>query len=202
MSGIKAVIFDVGGVLHASNSALEEDIFGDLGVGLESLERIRRREILPLVSGEIDEQEFWRNVSAAYGTRPVDASENLLGTPFKAAIRSHDAMRKLAERLREGGVQTAILSNTIEPHARALRYVGMYDGFDHVVLSYEVGMRKPDSEIYHYTLKLLDVEPHEAIFIDDDPVNIDAAEAAGVHGIVYTSERDALDTVHSLVPLR
>jgi FMN phosphatase YigB (HAD superfamily) len=47
-------------------------------------------------------------------------------------------------------------------------------------------MRKPNREFYDLALKSLEIEPHEAIFIDDRQENIDAAKKIGMKGILFT----------------
>ena len=72
-----------------------------------------------------------------------------LSTPelLTETIVPHADVIALVSNLRKLGLKLAILSNTIEPHAKALRALGLYDGFDKVFLSHEVGMHKPDADI-------------------------------------------------------
>lgn len=81
-----------------------------------------------------------------------------------------------------------LLSNTNDMHARWYRrqFAGTLRHFDGLVLSHEVGMRKPRAGIYEHCLRLMDCRPAECVFIDDIPANIVAARACGWHGIVYT----------------
>lgn len=57
--------------------------------------------------------------------------------------------------------------------------------FTAVVIAGEIGMVKPSLEIFDYTLRQLGVQPAEAIFVDDDPANVQGAEAAGIKSIVF-----------------
>ena len=59
--------------------------------------------------------------------------------------------------------------------------------FDSQTLSGVVGFSKPEREIYQIALDSLDVQPDEAIYVDDIPHYANAAEALGLHGIAYTS---------------
>ena len=77
----------------------------------------------------------------------------------------------------EGKIPMAVLSNTIHDHAENLRSRGVYDLFNPCVLSCEVGMRKPESRIYHAVCELLNAPPERCLFIDDLQVNIKAARA-------------------------
>ncbi|HWG41203.1 MAG TPA: HAD-IA family hydrolase, partial [Gemmataceae bacterium] len=57
--------------------------------------------------------------------------------------------------------------------------------FDALVLSHEVGLRKPCADIYTHCHKLADGQPSQCLFIDDLSANIEAARACGWQGIVY-----------------
>jgi putative hydrolase of the HAD superfamily len=199
MSKIEAIIFDVGGVLHESNSAMDDDLFQELGINNDTLSAIRASEMPLLGSGELDEREFWDKVHANYGVRPVATDENLLGRAFGEAIEPHTPILELAKELGESGIKLAILSNTIEPHAKALKEKGIYSGFDYVFLSHELGMRKPDPAIYEHTLEALKTTPEATIFVDDDPANVEVAESLGINGVVYTDADSVIEKIRAII---
>ncbi len=91
------------------------------------------------------------------------------------------AMYDLIRGLRAKGLLTALLSNSWGDagYPRA----DFPSLFDAVVISHEVGMRKPEARIFAHTAQLLGVAPAECVFIDDIAANITAAEAAGMTGI-------------------
>src|SRR3954470_24430950 len=81
-----------------------------------------------------------------------------------------------------------LLSNTSDLHARQFlaQFRATLDHFDAVVLSHEVGARKPDPRIYaECRRRPAGPPPAECLFIDDLPSNVEAARACGWHGIVY-----------------
>ncbi len=80
-----------------------------------------------------------------------------------------------------------LLSNTNELHAVHFRrqFADTLAHFDTLVLSHEIGMRKPCPDIYAHCCRLGGSSPSQCVFIDDLPANIDAARACGWHGIVY-----------------
>jgi putative hydrolase of the HAD superfamily len=199
MSKIEAVIFDAGGVLHESNSVVTDDLVRELGLEQQALKSIWAKQIPLLGSGNIDEAEFWRQVSHEHGIRQVEVSENLLGRAFTEALKSHAPVLELIKELGSNGVKLAVLSNTIEPHAKALREAGLYDGFDYLFLSHEVGIRKPDVAIYERALAELGTKPEATIFVDDDPENVEAAEALGIKGVVFSDTERVVAELRLLV---
>lgn len=199
MTKIKAILFDAGGVLHESNTAMDDDLLAEPGITSEMLEQIRTTHMALLGSGAIDEAEFWRRITKEYSLRDVSVEENLLGRAFAKALVPHASITEFIRELRTGGYKLAVLSNTIEAHAVVLRRAGVYDGFDAVILSHEVGMLKPDPAIYTYTLGVLGVQPEEAIFIDDLRENVEAAEKLGIHGVVYTDASDVMSATRRLL---
>lgn len=97
-----------------------------------------------------------------------------VGQPIKA-------MYDLIRGLRANGLRTALLSNSWGDagYPRA----DFPSLFDAVVISHEVGMRKPEARIFAHTAQILGVPPADCVFIDDIAANIAAAEAAGMTGI-------------------
>ncbi|MHA1689699.1 MAG: HAD-IA family hydrolase [Promethearchaeota archaeon] len=65
-------------------------------------------------------------------------------------------------------------------HAKSNELKGFFELFDHVFLSYELSMRKPEIEKYKYVLKKLNAKPEECIFIDDKLVNLVPARKLGI----------------------
>ena len=96
------------------------------------------------------------------------------------------------ERLRAGGITLALLSNTMRTPGATLRQLlarfGLLDSFAHLTFSDEVGVRKPDPEIFALTLRALGVPPGEAVHVGDDAVlDVHGARAAGLRSVQVTS---------------
>jgi putative hydrolase of the HAD superfamily len=90
--------------------------------------------------------------------------------------------------LKERGLKTAILSNMGDAvHASVERAFDWILRFDVLVWSYQLGIAKPDPELYHHTLAELGVQPGETLFIDDKLPNIEAAQALGIQAIQFSS---------------
>ena len=110
---------------------------------------------------------------------------------------------ELVHHLKAAGFRLGVLTNNVREF-RDLWWpmLDFANIFDDVVDSHEVGMRKPNRAIYELTLSRLGVEAQRAAFLDDAQSNVDAASAAGIHGIwVDIDPTDAVQRVRQLANL-
>ncbi|HEM6891004.1 TPA: glucose-1-phosphatase [Providencia rettgeri] len=96
----------------------------------------------------------------------------------------------IMERLREQGHRVVVLSNTNRLHLDYWpeHYPEIAASSDFLYLSQDLGMRKPDPEIYEYVLQSEEFDAADAIFFDDVEENVKAAEALGIRSIHVTSK--------------
>jgi epoxide hydrolase-like predicted phosphatase len=108
-----------------------------------------------------------------------------------------ETMLALFRRLHAAGVPTGLLSNSwgSDSYPREL----FPDLFDAVVISGEVGMRKPESRIFRHAAVALGLEPAECIFVDDIQANITAAEEVGFTGVLHTDSGETATRVAELL---
>ena len=113
-----------------------------------------------------------------------------------AGSRMDESMLDLFRRLHATGVPTGLLSNS---------WGGSYphelfpDLFDAVVISADVGMRKPEPRIFLHAAELLGLPPAECVFIDDIEQNIAAAEVLGFTGVLHTDTQATAERVAELL---
>ena len=188
-----AVVFDYGGVL---TSPVRNSIAAWLkrdGIDPASFSRtlkawmsrsapegtpIHRLEIGELTAAQFDALLAAELVATDGG--PV-APDGLLQALF-AEMRPDPLMFDLVEKLKSAGVRVALLSNSWGNTYPREQIDAL---FDPVVISGEVGMRKPNPEIFAHTLKLLGVKPGEVVFIDDAVANIEGARWAGLRTVLH-----------------
>jgi len=200
MTGEVAVLFDFGGVFVASPFAAAEEGAIRLGIPLDDLfeivfgsydrdddhpwHRLERGEItLAVASREI------RDRSTAAGYAPVEPLDVLAAMASGSGVR--DFMVDLVREVREAGHRTGIVTNNVAEFREFWRPMLPLDElFDDVVDSSEVGVRKPNSEIYRLACERLGVEPASTWFIDDYEGNVIGARAAGLSAVCcgYTVE--------------
>jgi putative hydrolase of the HAD superfamily len=138
-----------------------------------------------LERGECSGADFERLLAARLVRTDGGAvvAEGLLRRMFAASVPvpgMYDTIRAL----RSAGFSTSLLSNSwgCDEYPRA-DFPGL---FDTVVLSGEVGMRKPEEQIFLHAAETLGLAPQECVFIDDIEANVAAAVACGMTGVHHT----------------
>ena len=98
-------------------------------------------------------------------------------------------------------MRTALVTNNVVEFGEGWRSLVPVDElFDAVVDSCHAGVRKPDPRIYQLALDAVDATPEAAVFLDDHPANVAAAEALGIRGIVVGQDRlAAFDRLEELL---
>ena len=184
---LKAIIFDVGGVLIRTHSRvgrekwaarfeLDSWDFEDLVFNGESG---RAAQL-----GQKSEADHWQWLGRHFELSEADLGE--MHRDFFAGDAMNEPLVGYVQRLRQAGYKTGILSNYGD-HARQLwrEVFPFIDHFDAVVISAEVGMMKPGPKIYHLAAKSVGVAATEALFIDDFAHNIEAARKEGMQTVHY-----------------
>lgn len=149
-----------------------------------------------LERGEVDTREFERQLASLLRCThggPVVA-EGLIERMFCDFDPVHE-MYELLRDARGDGASTALLSNS---WGNCYPREHFDTAFDAVVISGEVGMRKPEHRIYLHTCERLGLRPEECVFIDDLEHNVRVAEELGMAGILHT---DVESTRAKLEPL-
>jgi len=153
-----------------------------------------------LERGECTTGEFERLLAARIARRDgvQVLAEGLLTRMFAGSIPA-DSMYEAVRAIRAAGLRTGLLSNSwgMADYPRHL----FPDMFDVVVISAEVGMRKPEERIFRHATGLLGLDPGECVFVDDVQVNVAAAEALGITAILHTDPVATLARLGGLLGL-
>jgi epoxide hydrolase-like predicted phosphatase len=145
-----------------------------------------------LETGEIEPAEFERRFGARLG---VAETEGLIERMFAAVGPDEDVIAAVRS-ARDAGVRTGLISNSwgtsiYDPDALE----GM---FDEIVISGDVGLHKPQPQIYQLAADRLGVAPEECVFVDDLRENVRGAEEVGMTAVLH---RDTAATVARLEEL-
>jgi epoxide hydrolase-like predicted phosphatase len=147
------------------------------------------------LSGPDFEQLLARELRTADG-RPVTPAGIL--TRMFAGFRPAPTMVDVVRRVRAAGHPTALLSNSW-----GLDYdrAAWGDLFDVTVISGEVGMRKPEPEIYLLTAERLGIPPSACVFVDDLGPNVTGAVKVGMVGVRHVSDEQTVAELEVLLGL-
>ncbi len=193
-----AVLFDFGGVLttpvwdsfaaFCEKEGLDPATIKDLfRTDPEALALLRKLE-----TGEMKEDEFESRFGAKLG---LEDHPHLIDSMF-AGMVPHEEMVGAVRELRAAGTTTALVSNSwsTNHYDRDL----LAELFDTVLISGEVGLHKPEPEIYLRAAEEAGVEPAACLFVDDLRENCEGAEAVGMTAIRH---RHAGETIPKLAEL-
>lgn len=196
LSKPRAVVFDFGGVLcfHPTEDRFERiaRVFG-----------ISTTELLPLFwakradydAAKLDARAYWSDVAKNAGVAFDEAQlPALIRYEIELWNDFDERILSWAAHLKAQGIGTGILSNLPYVLGEELRVTpGFLDPFDQVTFSYELGLIKPQAEIYRDALRGLDVAPGEVLFLDDRRDNVEGACAVGMLGELYSTWEEFLD---------
>jgi len=197
---IQALILDYGGVISLPQNrenidfiveSLKQDyddfiqVYYDLRGGYDS--------------GQLSGQEFWLKVLEHYGLNPngFDLDRFIREDVNSWTHLNQPILRFIAEN-RTRIPKLAMISNMVTDTLVYMRkhydWLGL---FDELVFSCELGVNKPEREIYDICLQKLKVSPQECLFVDDSANNIKGAQAAGMHCIQFESYQQFMNELQA-----
>lgn len=191
---IKAVIFDVGGVLvrtiDQGGRRMWEQRLGLQPGGAETI--VLNSEMGHRAQrGEITNQALWEWVGEYLNLGP---DLQTFRSDFWRGDAVDEHLVKLIRKLRKHH-KVAVLSNATDALIETLSFYGLSDEFDLIVGSAYEGIMKPDPRIYLRLLEKMSLEPQETVFIDDSRANINAAQSLGMSAIHFSPELDLASTL-------
>lgn len=199
---IKAIVFDIGGVLL-------EELAG------EARKRISKKYNLDSKKF----QEFWiKNITKSYtrkmhyrdffkklvkylktDTKPSELINAWLGIRKKTS-KVNKKVEKLIKNLRKRYLLVCVTNSTLLNDKVKAR-TNTYRLFDIAIISFHIGMRKPDLKIYKYLTKQLKkkkISPKQTVFVDDKEINIHPAKNLGIKTILFKNNSQLLKDLKKL----
>lgn len=185
---LEAIIFDLGGVVLNLNPQKTIDAFV-LAAGLspEKVAKAGNNELFKnFEKGVIDTHSFRSELNRLLGTQLQDEEIDMA---WNAMLLDLPLDRLLLLSGLRPRYKTFVLSNTNEIHINAFDDIvqkvtggeSIQKYFDNVYYSHQVGMRKPDTEIFEMVLKRNSLHPSKTLFIDDTLEHIESANRLGLH---------------------
>jgi putative hydrolase of the HAD superfamily len=143
------------------------------------------RDRLAFDRATVDPATYWNTVA---GRQLSPADIDRLQTIDSASWSHPDpVMPGWARRVRAAGFRTGLLSNMPAPVRDYIVQCPWLPEFDHTTFSCDLRSTKPSPEIYRHSLAGLGMGPSDALLLDDRAENIRAAEAMGIHSILFTT---------------
>ncbi len=208
-TGIRAVLFDFGGVLSSSPFEAFAHYEAEAGLPEGFLRGLNARDHhenawAQLERGELTLEAFGTEfeaeaLEAGYNVRASDVLSLLRGELRPSMI---EAVRRCRSSYLTGLATNNFVSLSDQPANG--RVDDVMSLFDEVVESSRIGSRKPEPSFFHTCCTRLGIEPHEAVFIDDLGVNLKPARELGMTTIKFVSEPQALADLEAAlkIPLR
>ncbi len=207
---IRAVIWDYGGVFSGSPFDAMAGVAREMGVD--------PGRYLEIVFGPYDHDTDhpWHRlergettlVSARAEIIEIGRRDGIDSDPFhlftamsRGGGGTRDEVVSFARELKGSGLGCALVTNNaLEFRDYWRRSIPLDELFHHVIDSSEVGLRKPDPKIFALALERLGVPAESAVFLDDYPGNVEAAQRVGIHGLLVTDAYgDALAELSQLL---
>lgn len=198
MDNIKTLILDMGGVIHSVDGTSPLfDIAKYYDVTPELISDDYHRFIEKIrIGSEVEPMfKFFSNEFR----RPIPKNiPDIMSKGIKSAKLNHELIKYLSD-LRNQGIRLLVLSNSITFHSSWIRNVGWYDYFDHVYLSQEIVLAKPDERAFTYVIDKERLNPSQSVFIDDLQVNIEVAKELGLKTILAITEQQIIKNLQDLL---
>jgi epoxide hydrolase-like predicted phosphatase len=200
-NGRRGLLVDYGGVLTTNLFDSFRSFCALEGLEPEAVgrrfreDRVCRELLIGLETGELPEHEFEPQFAAALGVSAPDLIDRLF-----AGSAPDQQMLDAVLAARSGGIRTGLVSNSWGTRRYDRTQLG--ELFDGVVISGDVGMRKPAPEIYRLGAERIGLEPQQCVFVDDLPFNLAPAEELGMATVHHVSAEQTVAELEQLLGVK
>ena len=200
-SDTRALLVDFGGVLTTDIWSSFSGFCESRGLDPQAARQLFREdpdalaELRALETGDAEPAAFERRFGELLGTDPEGLIEGLF-----AGLGPSEPMLGAVGAAREGGIPTCLVSNSwvMDHYTEEIRAL-----FDAIVISAEVGLHKPQREIYLLAAERVGVAPERCVFVDDLRENCEGAATVGMTAVLHRDPSQTIERLESLlgVPL-
>jgi putative hydrolase of the HAD superfamily len=201
---VKAVIFDIGGVIQPLRWELVTKRVGKVKPGL-SMDEFRnafyfeKEKYFGLYeTAQINAIEFWTMVANQIGVPigEIGYLSECLGSLYSDV---DEDIKDLILQLKEGYSLYTLSNSCLELERTTGLYSNQYQHFDKLYFSHRIGWKKPDQEAFLWVLRDTGLRGEECIFVDDVSANVMAAQSVGMIGILYVSPQKLIEEIGNLL---
>ncbi|HEU0182309.1 MAG TPA: HAD family phosphatase [Agromyces mariniharenae] len=184
----RVVVFDYGEVISLEpTDADRAALVARAGVDAEPFWAAYWAHREPLDQGTLSIADYWNTVASDLGVEwdAVDVHE-LWALDHRGWLSVDPGTLRVLHALADGGTRLALLSNAGADFSGWLRSGSFAPLFERVFVSGELGLVKPNADIYEHVIAELGITPAELLFVDNRSENVEGARAVGGDGFVFT----------------
>jgi len=201
MSSIRAVYFDLGGVIVRTEDKDPRTKLGkSVGLDYNGIAQVvfDSESAHQASIGTISVEQHWQSVASILNLPESEMPQ--FSDAFFAGDRIDWQLVNFLRSLRPT-IKVGLISNAWPELRNWIIAQKFHDTFDEMIISSEIGIKKPDERIYRRALEKLGVQPEEAVFVDDMSTNVEAAKALGMQGVIFKKpEQTILELKEMLLP--
>ena len=186
----KVILFDFFGVISSEVSPIFFKRYFN-----EEAAKIVKEEIMSKGdNGELNEEEIYELIASRMNMTPLKIKED-----FNDLIKINFELVEYIKELKKE-YRVYLLSNAMSSFLRRiLDKYNLYELFNGVYISSEIRLIKPYEEFFNYVINKENIDPSNAVMIDDNKKNIDGALSCNLNGIVYTDVKDLKEKLFYIV---
>jgi len=155
-------------------------------------DRACRELLIGLETGKLPEEEFEPRFAAILGVKAPQLIDRLF-----AGSRPDEPMLDAVLRARQAGIRTGLISNSWGTRRYDHNQLG--ELFDGIVISGDVGIRKPSPEIYHLGAQEIGLPSEACVFVDDLPFNLEPAAELGMATVHHVQSEQTIERLEQLL---
>ena len=183
------LLFDLGGVLYDINLKRTQDSLSLLAGRTVDFTLTSQHKVFDAFEcGMISDKEFISSIRSAYD---IDASDEEIENAWNALLIGLKKDSNSIIKQIKNYYTVSLLSNINSIHHQRIanECAELFGAFDNLFLSYQLGLRKPQREIFEYVLNHLNTSPENIAYFDDSPQHIATAQSMGIttHHITDTN---------------
>jgi len=187
---ITTVFFDFGGVFVDRVGPATFRYASRLAkVPIKAIEFHYMQNHVPHQIGKENLKTCWRRIFEEMGMRPKERLIRKIVGSYRSFAKPRPAVFRIARELKARGIRVGLISDTCEEHANVNFRRGFYKYFDPLILSHEVGLKKPGAKIFRLALRRASSKASQSLFIDDYSTNIEAARGVGLRAVRFENSR-------------
>lgn len=211
---IKAVIFDLGGVVLTHTKEITLEILSQIfRAGTKDIKEFYETFEDDWVTGRIKDKDVIAKYKARFSAKKsVDEILEQWEKLYRESTEVDKAVLQIIDNLRKQGYKVYLLTDTTDIHHKFNLKRDLFGHFDRVFASFIEGKRKTTRDFYEHFLEKTDLKPNECIFIDDRESNLKIAESVGIYTILFKDyktlarklkdELPKITNLYSFVPTR